>query len=128
MGALADIVIVALMIREAFRPIATRRYWPWLVAMALVTIAMSAPIMLAMRLSNDAATSGAGQALTSPLPVPPSSHRSQDDDADSNLSSLSAFIAPRGRYHSGKGNFRAFLIGMGIGALIFAVLFAVSYL
>jgi hypothetical protein len=65
---------------------------------------------------------------TTTNPAHPIPHRSQDDDASSSWSSLAAFIVPRGKYHSGKGNFRAFLIGMVIGALIFAILFAVSYL
>jgi hypothetical protein len=56
----------------------------------------------------------------------PSPHRSHDDDAPSKRSS-EAFIVPFGRYHSGKGNIRALLIGAGIAILAYALLFLGLY-
>jgi hypothetical protein len=41
---------------------------------------------------------------------------------------LVAYIVPFGKYHAGKGSFRAFLVGIGIGALVFAIFFAAIYL
>jgi hypothetical protein len=56
-GAFADLVIVALMIREARKPVENRRYGPWLAAMALVTVAMIGPSLLAYRLSSNGGSS-----------------------------------------------------------------------
>jgi hypothetical protein len=63
---------------------------------------------------------------TTTNPAHPHSHRSQDDDAFSNLVSA-AFIIPIGRRHAGNG-FRGFWIGVGVGVLIFGLLFGVASL
>jgi hypothetical protein len=66
-GAFADLAIVALMIREAWKPVEKRRYWPWLTAMALVTVAMMGPSLLAYRLSNGS-PAGLPRAPSAPSP------------------------------------------------------------
>lgn len=58
-------------------------------------------------------------------PAHPHSQRLQDDDAFSNWFSV-AFIMPFGKRHAGK-EFRGFWVGLGIGVLIFASLFAISF-
>jgi hypothetical protein len=52
-GALADITIVVLMIREKPTTISgQRRYWPWLLALTLTTVASVAPGYFIYRLTN----------------------------------------------------------------------------
>jgi hypothetical protein len=51
-GAFADIVIVILMIRGEPQGVRTsRRYWPWLLAMLLITLASAPPAYLTYRLA-----------------------------------------------------------------------------
>jgi hypothetical protein len=64
-------------------------------------------------------------ATTNPANQTP--HCSHDDDAASSWLSV-AYIVPSGRYHAGKRTLRAFLMGVGFGAVMFAILFAVNYL
>lgn len=63
---------------------------------------------------------------TATRPAHPHSQRSHDDDALSNWASV-AFIVPFGKRHAGK-EFRGFWVGAAVGALMFFVLFAVSFL
>jgi hypothetical protein len=51
-GAVADLAIVALMIREARKPSGARQYWPWLAAMALVAVTVTGPTLLAYHLNT----------------------------------------------------------------------------
>lgn len=46
-GAIAGIAMAIGMIREARKPAENRHYWPWLVAMALVAVIVSAPLLFA---------------------------------------------------------------------------------
>jgi hypothetical protein len=72
-----------------------------------------------------AAMANSATSATTTAPAHPHSHRSHDDDADSNWFSL-AFIVPFGKRHAGN-EFRGFWVGAGLVALIFVVLFAVSF-
>ena len=63
---------------------------------------------------------------TTTSPPPNHSQRSHDSMDFSNSESL-AFIVPFGRRHAGKG-FAGFWAGIGVGALIFIVLFAIYFL
>lgn len=74
--------------------------------------------------STQASTTSAITASTT-APAPPRPQRSHDVDAFSN-SLLLAYIVPFGRYHAGKGSFRAFLIGMGLAALMFLILYVLG--
>jgi hypothetical protein len=70
-GAFADITIVVLMIREKTQPVSTssqqrRRYWPWIVALVLTTVASVAPAYFIYRLTGhfvESVDTGASQAI-----------------------------------------------------------------
>ena len=59
-------------------------------------------------------------------PAQPHSQRSHEDDAASSWSSV-AFIVPFGKRHAGN-EFRGFWVGLGVGALMFVLLFGALYL
>jgi hypothetical protein len=74
-GAFADVAIVVLMIRgEPQRTVARRRYWPWLLAMLLITLAAASPAYLTYRLAMGTLPIQPPNppSVVSPLPTSPS--------------------------------------------------------
>jgi plasmid maintenance system antidote protein VapI len=78
-GALADIAIVMLMIMDRPKTIGGRRYWPWLIALTLTTIATVAPAYFIYRLVGkpEVVTQSEVSSKTSDIPA---------NETDSNIS------------------------------------------